>query len=253
MKDKQIIEPDSEIKKDFKLFIDYLTLKELSDSTIKQYEIFYRIFPQNELTQDTVKKFLLEHRGSVSRAFLRNYLDFKQRYDIKIPVRSGRKKKRLPEKISEEEIAKLRNALYNVDTKLGLMFDLTKDGALRKAEVVSLKPSCFNWDEWSKDTSKPIRCKVIGKGNKERLVIISSETAQRLKDYLKPLLRDYTVQMNTRIFNIGVRRWWEVLKIASEMILGRRIRTHSIRHNTATGMYESGDFDLLDIQRYLGH
>lgn len=239
--------------KDLKAFDDYLTLKELADSTIKQYHIFYNLFPKDNITPETVSAFLLEHRGNLPRAFVRNYLDFRKIHDIKIPVRTGRRKKRLPPKLTEEEIRRLRYALYKKNIKYGLMFDLTLDGALRRAEVINMTPQMFDWDGWAKDESKPIRVKVVGKGNKERMVIMSPKTANRVKLYLKPLLKEYLVKMDTRMFDIGVHTWWLVLKEVSEDVLGKRIKCHAIRHHRSSELYETGKFDLLDLSRFLGH
>ena len=240
-------------EKDFKEFNDFLNLKELAESTIREYNIRYKIFPVDNITPETVKSFLLDNRGNVPRAFVRNYLEFRQIYDIRIPVRSGRKKIRLPEKLTLEEIRRLRYALYKRGIKYGVMFDIARDSAIRRTELVSLTPSMFDWDLWKIDTTKPCRAKIIGKGNKERQIIISSDTARRLKDYLKPYIKAGVILMNSKIFDITPKHWWKILIQESEKTLGKRIRPHAIRHSTSTEMYESGKFDLLDLQRYLGH
>jgi len=239
--------------KDLRDFIDYLTLKELSESTIREYLIRYKLFPIDNITSETVNAFLIEHRGNLPRAFVRNYLEFRNIYNIKIPMRTGRKKIRLPPKLTEEEIRRLRLALYKRNIKYGILFEISKDSGLRRTEVINLTPQMFNWDDWGKDQTKPCRARIIGKGNKERQIIISPDTARRLKNYLKPFIKAGVIRMNSKIFNITAKHWWKILVQESERVLERRIKPHSLRHDTATKWYSTGDMDLMDIKNLLGH
>jgi integrase len=250
---KQKLKDSEEITDDLKGFLEYLHLKELSELSIKQYLIYYRLFPHDNITIEAIREFVVKHKGTPSRAFVRNYLDYKKIYDMKLPQVTGRKKRRLPTKLSPEDIVKLRYALYKVNKKYGIIFDLTNDGALRRAEVMNLTPQCFDWNTWSKDTTKPCRVRVIGKNNKERIVIISSKTAFRVKNYLKPYIKEAVVRMDTRMFNVGLRAWWGILKTVSEEVLGKRVKCHSLRHNRSLQLYEKGNMDILDLKVLLGH
>jgi len=233
-------------------FREYLELKGLADNTLNLYTTFYKIFPHLQLNQEIVNQFLLKHAGSVSRGFMRNYLDFLNIKDITFPQKTGSKKKRISHTVSEEEIELLRMGLYQVNKKYGIMLDLTLAGGLRRNELTTLKAKDFEWKRWERDVSKPCRLRIIGKGNKERIIPIPPKLMQIIKVFISNKLKE-GLTMNDRLFGMGNHRWWQILKLSSETLLGKRIRPHLLRHTRATNLWESGAFDLLDLQHFLGH
>jgi integrase len=238
------------LRKDFK---DFLALKELADSSIEAYMIRFNIFPHDQLSQETVDNFLREHKDSNARSFLRHYLKFLKRHDIELPERTGRKKQRIARRIDAQDLVIVKDALHQIDTKYGLIFELTLEGGLRRAEALGLTPSSFEWDEWAKDKSKPCRLRIIGKGNKERIVIISSKLAQKVRDYIMPTLNKGSLSMSGNIFTMTTKTWWETLKDTSLSLFGKRIKPHDLRRSRATYLYEEGGFDILELQQFLGH
>jgi integrase len=234
-------------------FIDFLILKELSESTIKQYLLMFRIFPHDSLNQASIDHFLMEHKGFIPRAFIKNYLKFMKRKDFELPEKTGRKKQRIEERIADDRIEILKETLYQVNEKWGLLFDLTLEGALRREEAINMKPENFDWEGWGKDKSKSCRLRIIGKGNKERIVIISSKLTQKVKDYISPMLKDGSLTMYGRIFPITKEAWWKRLKDVSIELFGKRIKPHQLRKKRATSLYEEGGFDVLELQQFLGH
>ena len=237
----------------FESFAEYLILKDLAESTVEAYCIYFRIFPHDNFNQESVNQFLLKHTGDTPRGFVRNYLDYLKRRDIDMPKKTGRKKQRLAVIVPESNRAIVREALYNVNTKYGLMFDMTLQGGLRREELTTLELQNFEWDEWGKDTSKPCRVHIIGKGNKERIIVISPKLAMKIKNHFKNDILTRELRMDERMFGMDRHRWWEILKQASEGMLGKRIRPHELRSTRATQLWESGEFDLLDLQNFLGH
>ena len=233
-------------------FFDYLKVKGLATSTIEQYCFQYALFPHHDLNQQSVNHYLTQHTGKVARGFMRNYLDYLNRKDIDLPKQTGRSKKRIMETLSDDDIKLMRSALYHLNTKYGLMFDLTLNGALRREEVINIKPINFDFASWDKDRNKPCKLRIIGKGDKERIVLISSKVMHQFKKYLREKLSDPN-QMKEPIFDIGKSRWWQVLKEVSEYMLNKRVRPHMLRHTTANELWESGKFDIIDIKNYLGH
>ena len=105
--------------------------------------------------------------------------------------------------------------------------------------------------------------KIVGKGNKERLLPIGKKTVEILKSYLefrtelitKKKLTSYPsgLFLNRRGQSISVRG---VRKVMSQYIqthnFPKNISPHSLRHTFATHMLEAGA-DLRAIQEMLGH
>lgn len=235
-------------------FIQFMKLKGLSDGTIEQYSRYFNLFPHDNLNQENVNDFIMEHLGSrISRAFVNNYLEFLNNKDITVMKITGRKKKRMMEKIDDESIDVMRYALYKINHKYGLMFDLTIDGALRKDELLKLTANNFEWDIWSKDITKPCRLRIIGKGNKERVVLISPKVMEGIKKFLAERLKNKEITMNTKLWGMKHHRWWQVLTIVSKELLGRNIHPHLLRHYRSNQLYETNQFDLIDLQNFLGH
>lgn len=211
-------------------YIDFLLVRELAESTMKQYLIFFKLFPHNNISQDIIDKFVTDHKGSLPRAFVSSYLKFRKIKDLEIPEITGRKRKRFTKRIAPEELEILRNGLYNYNYKWGLMFDLTYWGALRRMEITSITPNNFMWSEWGKDRSRPIKLIIYGKNNRERTVIIPPQIAQAVRDYISPLLKNGEILMNQNIFRVSKQQWWQVVKNVSIATLGKRIKLHQIRH-----------------------
>jgi integrase/recombinase XerD len=157
------------------------------------------------------------------------------------------------------EISALLNAVNrrSVDGKrdyalLALMFNT---GA-RVTEIVDMKVSDLQ-------LRKPFGVRIMGKGRKERVCPIWTETALVLRDYLDcrevALNGDQAVFVNhvgapLSRFGIGyiMRKY---LKIASEScpsIAEKNLHPHSMRHSTAVHLLKSG-VDLISISNWLGH
>ena len=108
--------------------------------------------------------------------------------------------------------------------------------------------------------------KVLGKGNKERIVLFSNTTKDFLRTYIdtarKMLYQDGykdTVNQDTPLFvnNTGYRlQAQSVRKILKNIIkqieLPKNVTPHKFRHSFATKMLENGA-DLRVVQELLGH
>ncbi|MDD5778823.1 MAG: site-specific integrase [Candidatus Thermoplasmatota archaeon] len=135
---------------------------------------------------------------------------------------------------------------------LALMFNT---GA-RVSEIVDLKVRDLH-------LGKPSGVRIMGKGRKERVCPIWTETAQVLRDYLD--CREGTLNGGQAVFvsHVGapITRFGigyimkKYLKIASERcpsIAEKKLHPHSMRHSTAVHLLKSG-VDLISIANWLGH
>ncbi|MBM4375402.1 MAG: tyrosine recombinase XerC [Deltaproteobacteria bacterium] len=128
-------------------------------------------------------------------------------------------------------------------------------GGLRVSEVAALDLDRLELDG---DLGT---ARVIGKGNKERLVPLGSKSVAALRAYLArrgELVRTggadpRAVFLSTRGARLGVRRIQELVKRHGVLAAGRAdLHPHALRHSCATHLLDGGA-DLRSIQELLGH
>lgn len=138
---------------------------------------------------------------------------------------------------------------------LALMYDC---GA-RVQEVIDLTPSMLRIE------SKPAVIKIIGKGNKPRLVPMLDTQTQHLKHYVKehrlnePHTNMYPLFFNSRkqkLTRAGVghivRRYADAARKENKLLIPEKISPHSLRHSKAMHLLEAG-VNLVYIRDILGH
>lgn len=238
-------------------FESFLTRKILSDETKKLYLTFHNrmleLLNQTnmELSQGIIDSYLEVYPHIVARAYLKNYLEFLKRKDLEITKITGRPEKKEQITLTEQELKLIREELYNVNEKYGLMFDLTNNSALRRKEVLNIKAG----DIKILDNEKMF-IKIKGKGKKERTVFVPNDVAILVLEYIfnKDLNNeDYLFEspINTG-FPISKRFWNEVFSRASYKTTGKRFHPHQLRGTRATSWYDKG-VDVPSIQIRLGH
>ena len=161
----------------------------------------------------------------------------------------------LPETLNELQVEQL---LEGIDTAapLGLrdraMVELLYASGLRISELAGARLENFNAEERT--------LRVIGKGNKMRIVPVGRKACQALAVYLsaeRPTLVSrrsgneiFLSARGTRLTT--VRIWQIVKKLAARSGLEANIYPHLLRHSFATHLLGNGA-DLRIIQEMLGH
>lgn len=167
--------------------------------------------------------------------------------------RIGRK---LPDTLSYPEIESLLNAI-DLSTPEGgrnrAMLEVLYSSGLRVSELVDLKRSNIYFDIGF--------LRVIGKGNKERLVPIGRDAMKYLKIYLEEIRPSIPVQAGSEGHAFLNRRGkymtrvmiFTIIKgLAVKIGLKKTISPHTFRHSFATHLIEGGA-DLRAVQEMLGH
>ncbi|MCD7776836.1 MAG: tyrosine recombinase XerC [Firmicutes bacterium] len=104
--------------------------------------------------------------------------------------------------------------------------------------------------------------RVLGKGNKERIIYINDACRAALADYYAVRLSEPTKKPNEKAFFLSGRGQrisvktveWMVKKYLSMAGLGdRELSTHKLRHTAATLMYQEGHVDVRVLKDILGH
>ncbi|MCS7231365.1 MAG: site-specific tyrosine recombinase XerD [Endomicrobia bacterium] len=166
--------------------------------------------------------------------------------------------RKLPQVLSYEEVEKILNFIpkkkFN-DIRNKAMLEMLYATGMRVSELVNLK---FNQLDLS---NKYIR--VIGKGNKERIVLLNSKSIQALKDWLeirakkfqKRLIPEYDQYVFLSKLGKPISRidFWEQLKnYVKKVGISKNVSPHTLRHSFATHMLKYGA-DLRVVQELLGH
>jgi integrase/recombinase XerD len=161
----------------------------------------------------------------------------------------------LPKALTEEQVESLL-AAPDTGTSLGLrdkaMLELMYATGLRVSELVGLELSNINLNQGV--------VRVIGKGQKERLVPIGEEAHESLNAYLsgsRPELlqgvqTDY-VFVTTRKSGMTRQAFWYMVRRYAELCdVSRKLSPHMLRHSFATHLLNHGA-DLRVVQLLLGH
>jgi len=161
----------------------------------------------------------------------------------------------LPETLNEEEVESLLSVNFG-EGPLALrnraMLEMFYASGMRVSELAALRLESVDL------TEKTLR--IIGKGNKERLVLFGSGAHDSLKLYLsaaRPLLVSPKTGGEVFIGQHGRRltsaRLWEIVKEAMHLAgIKKNVYPHLLRHSFATHMLSHGA-DLRVIQELLGH
>ena len=161
----------------------------------------------------------------------------------------------LPEMLSETDVDKLLS-LNLPETPLGLrdraLMEVLYASGLRAGEIVGLRLENFLREE------KLLR--VIGKGNRERVVPIGQKAVAALDRWLakgRPLL--VKPKTGGEIFlgehgrRLTTARVWQIVQEMAKLAgLQKKIWPHLLRHSFATHLLSHGA-DLRAIQEMLGH
>jgi integrase/recombinase XerD len=164
--------------------------------------------------------------------------------------------RKLPDTLDYEEIVKLFDAIDLSKPEGGrnrAMLEVLYSSGLRVSELVDLKVGNVYFDVGF--------LRVIGKGNKERLVPVGKDALKFLKIYLEELRVHVPVQkgfesnvfLNRRGKKLTRVMIFMIIKeLATKIGLHKTISPHTFRHSFATHLIEGGA-DLRAVQEMLGH
>lgn len=223
----------------------------------------------DQLSYDDLKQFLstLYDLGLSARSQARIISGIKQFYGFLIlenltkvdpselleQPKLGRK---LPEVLTIEEIDALLNAIdlsKNEGHRNRAMLETLYSCGLRVSELVGLRFSDLFFEEGF--------IRVIGKGNKERLVPVSPQVQKEIEIYQQHIRNHLNIQkgsenivfLNRRGAQLTRVMVFTIIKNLAESIgLQKNISPHTFRHSFATHLIEGGA-NLRAIQEMLGH
>ncbi len=164
--------------------------------------------------------------------------------------------KPLPETLSETQVEALLSA-PDIGDPIGLrdraMIELLYAAGLRVSELVTLEYSSINLQQGV--------IRVVGKGNKERLIPMGDEAVNWIQQYLEDARPDImqgkgiSVDLFVTKRGSGMTRqafWYLIKRYALLVGIRQKISPHTLRHAFATHLLNHGA-DLRVVQLLLGH
>jgi integrase/recombinase XerD len=268
----------TEQEKLIELFLDSVWAERgLSGNTLQAYRYdlqklaAHQVKHQRELqsaSREDLLQFLaaMVQEGRNPRSLSRYLSGFRQFYqwllregciskDPSALIESPRLGRGLPKALSEQQVLALLEA-PDTDSQLGLrdrsMLELMYATGLRVSELTGLELSNLNMNQGI--------IRVMGKGNKERLVPLGEESISWLHRYLEEgrpeLLRGADcpkVYVTAR--KAGMTRqafWYAIRRYARVAAIEQQVSPHMLRHSFATHLLNHGA-DLRVVQLLLGH
>ena len=238
------------------------------DALIKYYKIDTDKKSPKDINSDEIQAFVYEeakYKSSISMArrisglkSFFNYLNFEniRKHDPTDLIETPKLGKKLPEVLSILEIEKLLSVIdlsHSQGHRNMAIVETLYGSGLRVSELINLTISNLFFKE------KMI--KVIGKGNKQRLVPMGDYAKKYVEIYIKnqrsigkidPLYSDVLfLNRNGRqltramIFTL-------IKKFGAQARILKKISPHTLRHSFATHLLENGA-DLRTIQVMMGH
>jgi integrase/recombinase XerC len=209
------------------------------------------------LMEQNISRRSISRKVSAVRSFYRYLL--REGYIEENPVKlttSPKLDRRLPECLSKEELDRLLSA-PSQDTAQGIrdraILEIIYASGMRISEIVSL-----NLGQVNLDTGE---IKVLGKGSKERMVLIGNMAITSLKKYLEAgrprlvcLKGDrvalFINRFGKRLSQRSIQNMLE--RTALKAGIDKHVYPHLLRHTFATHMLDGGA-DLRVVQELLGH
>lgn len=177
-------------------------------------------------------------------------------HDPSILLEQPKLGRKLPEVLSIEEVDQLIGAVNlnsNEGSRNRAMLEVLYSCGLRVSELVNLKFTDLFYDEGF--------VRVIGKGNKERLVPLSKSVELEISTYQEKMRSKLDIKDGHENFIFLNRRGKQLTRVmvfiiikdlATKINLSKSISPHTFRHSFATHLIEGGA-NLRAIQEMLGH
>ena len=172
-----------------------------------------------------------------------------------IHIKTPKVEKKIPTFVQEnkiEDLMKMPSAVTLIGKRDRAILELFYATGIRLNELAGLNIGSVNPQE------KLLR--VLGKGNKERIVPFGKPAKNALESYLKKRGKSWASSQETPLFTgrgekrIAVRTIQQRVNIYLKAVLGGRTGAspHTLRHTFGTHLLEN-DADIRSIQELLGH
>ena len=233
------------------LYLGDLEIKNLSDVKSTHIRDYIRVLSDGRMAPASISRIISSIRTYYRFLSSENILD----ENPVLLINNPKLPKKLPDVLSEKEISLIINAIqessqfYQRDKAI---IELLYSCGIRVTELCNLEMSNLFIDE--------DLIRVMGKGNKERLLPLGIRSKKYLDDYIKHSRNSHIRksgssfvfvsrngnQLTRAMINIILNKWTQVSG------LKKSVSPHKLRHSFATHLLEGGA-DLRFVQALLGH
>lgn len=243
--------------RDVRQFESFLLLSDLdkpiAQVEVKDIQLFIEYVHELGMSERSQARIISGIKAFFKFLILENVID-KNPADLIEPPKIGRK---LPVVLSIDEIDTLQDAIdlsSNEGHRNKAIIETLYSCGLRVSELTGLELTSLFFEEGY--------IKVLGKGNKERLVPISKKAIREISFYVDGY-RNHMDNIDKASENIlflnrrgkqltRVMIFTIVKRLSEKMGLKKNISPHTFRHSFATHLVEGGA-DLRVVQEMLGH
>ncbi|WP_243459750.1 site-specific tyrosine recombinase/integron integrase [Metabacillus bambusae] len=254
---------ENDIQEKIDIFLSARKVEGLSNLTLDGYKLELGLFAKYmnkavvQITTSDIRKFLAHNENwmisTVDRklSVLKSFFAWLVREEMLLrdptaKIKAPKKPKRLPKGLSVEELEIVRESCENLRERA--LMEVMYSTGCRLSEIQNLKTSDINIQE--------MNARVIGKGDKERVVYLSFKALHHLRSYLKS--RDDECEFLFVTERRPIRKMSDrnieriVDQIEARANISKKLSPHTFRHTFATLAMENGA-DLADVQQLLGH
>lgn len=232
--------------RDFIIYIDNEDIRYVSDDKFREY---LQYLYNNYSNKSTISRKISSIRALYNYLVQKGYTKKNFFKEVKVPKR----KRDLPNFLTTEEVEALITSSSSdvYGDRDVLILELLYGTGVRVSELVNIKLGDINMDNRS--------IRILGKGNKERIVLYGRYADEALGVYLDNSYRELNrkgseyLLLNKngdRISDRYVRKIIE--RKARECDIGKRVSPHTLRHTFATDMLNNGA-DLISVKDLMGH
>ena len=209
----------------------------------------------NYLMRDRDNNASTRSRKSSSLKSFFNYLTVKKHLLNKDPIKeleSPKRKKSLPKYLTLEQSIELLNAVDGKHKERDYcIITLFLNCGMRLSELVGLNVTDIRTDA---------TVRILGKGNKERIIYLNSACVDAITAYLKVRPMEGVKDRNALFISAHLKRMSPktvqalVYKYLEKIGLDSQgYSCHKLRHTAATLMYQHGNVDIRILKEILGH
>ncbi|OOF61495.1 tyrosine recombinase XerC [Rodentibacter pneumotropicus] len=260
---------------DLQSYLDYLRIeRQVSPHTVRNYQrqleavlilLAEQDIPNWQQITPSVVRFILaqskkeglkEKSLALRLSALRMFLSYlvqlgKLKANPATGISAPKQNKRLPKNIDGDQIQQLlaNDSKEPIDIRDRAILELMYSSGLRLSEVQGLDLNSIN--------TRTREVRVLGKGNKERIVPFGRYASHALQQWLKVRLlfnpKDealFVSQLGNRISHRAIQKRLETWGIRQG--LNSHLNPHKLRHSFATHVLEASS-DLRAVQELLGH
>ena len=231
-----------------------MTVDDLKAITLRDIYDYYNYIAMECNNHDKIRS----RKASSLRSFF-GYLTKQARlleHDPTANLELASPKRALPKYMNLDESLTLLRSLTQQENSRSHVRDyciltLFLNCGIRLSELVGLNLSSLDLKE--------ARMRVLGKGNKERIVYLNQACMSAIREYLfarnEVECSEPALFLSNQKKRISRRRVQQVVEnaLAAAGLEGRGLSTHKLRHTAATLMYQHGHVDLLTLKSILGH